>query len=274
MSDNLSAPGVGMPEPERYRQGSVRYKGHTMYRVILLAVALALPAGAANADIPLDQNLSMATWLKKDKRQNRYRRTAPRPQPTASTSATTATTAPTIKKSKEKWVGGPRPNITGAAPATVRFQSGYGQGTIVIDTSRRRLFYVLSSSTAYSYPIAVGRAGFQWTGNKRITNVRNWPDWRPPAEMRRRQPNLPKIMTGGIYNPLGAKALYLGSSLYRIHGTANAQSIGTASSSGCFRMHNKHVVHLAQRAGVGTRVVVLRRLPGNIARSITGNSSG
>ncbi len=239
-----------------------------MRRMILGFAALAVPLSAAHADMPLDQNLSMATWLQKDKRQRGYRRPITSPVPASQAQRQAA--SPQIKKNKEKWVGGPRPSITPAAPSTVRFRSGYGKGTIVIDTSRRRLFYVLGGGRAYSYPIAVGRIGFQWTGTKRITRVRNWPDWRPPAEMRKRKPNLPKIMTGGIYNPLGAKALYLGSSLYRIHGTANAKSIGTASSSGCFRMHNKHVVHLSRIARVGTRVVVVRRLPRSVAQSISG----
>lgn len=232
--------------------------------VALFSTAIAQPAWA---DIELENNMPVEQWSNyRKKKPVQYRRTTP--NSTASTQSTPA------QNNSKKWVGGPQPKITAAAPSTVRFRSKYGKGTIIIDTSRRRLFYVLSGSTAYSYPIAVGRAGFQWTGQKRITNVKNWPTWRPPAEMRKRQPKLPVVMSGGIYNPLGAKALYLGSSLYRIHGTANAKSIGTASSSGCFRMHNKHVVHLAQRAGIGTRVVVLRKLPKSIAASISGEKSG
>ncbi|MCB1509961.1 MAG: L,D-transpeptidase [Hyphomicrobiaceae bacterium] len=178
------------------------------------------------------------------------------------------------RKNKEQWQGGPQPRITPVSPRRVAFNSAYGRGTIVIDTSRRKLFYVLSGSSAYQYPISVGRQGFQWAGTKRITRVQAWPTWRPPAEMRQRQPNLPKVMSGGIYNPLGAKALYLGSTLYRIHGTNNRKSIGQAASSGCFRMLNGHVMHLATIARVGTRVVVLRRLPRNIARSIRSSSEG
>ena len=227
--------------------------------VALFAIAIAQPSWA---EIGLEEHMPLehlSSYGKK--KQKRNSSSTPR--------ATTKKRKPTQQNNK-KWVGGPKPNISGAAPSTIRFRSGYGKGTIIIDTSRRRLFYVLSGSKAYSYPIAVGRAGFQWFGNKRITNVKNWPSWRPPAEMRKRQPKLPVVMSGGIYNPLGAKALYLGSTLYRIHGTANAKSIGTASSSGCFRMHNKHVVHLAKRAGVGTRVVVLRKLPKSISASIKG----
>lgn len=227
------------------------------YRVLfpILACALATPA---YADVNLEDHMPVEVWSNYNKKLRSQRRQKPKPEPT---------TAATPRGSKDKWVGGPRPKIPPMSPATVRFNSGYGKGTIVIDTSRRHLFYVLSSSRAYRYPIAVGRNGFQWSGTKKITAVKNWPDWRPPAEMRKRQPKLPIVMSGGIYNPLGAKALYLGSTLYRIHGTSNAKSIGTASSSGCFRMHNRHVVHLAERAGIGTRVVVLKRLPRRIASS-------
>lgn len=163
--------------------------------------------------------------------------------------------------------GGPRPNIAPVAPPKVAFANSYGAGHIVIDTAGRRLYYVLSSSQAYQYPIAVGRAGFTWTGTEKISREVDWPDWRPPAEMLERKPELPEFMTGGIRNPLGAKALYLGSSLYRIHGTNDAKSIGTAASSGCIRMTNGHVVHLASLAGIGTTVHVLSKLPSNIARA-------
>ncbi len=156
--------------------------------------------------------------------------------------------------------GGPKPYIAPAAPKTVKFSKGYDKGAIVIDTKGRKLYYVLGSGRAYAYPIAVGKSGFSWTGTKKITAKKDWPDWRPPAEMRQRKPELPELMHGGLNNPLGAKALYLGSSLYRIHGTNNAQSIGTASSSGCFRMHNAHVVHLAGLAKVGTTVYVKHKL--------------
>lgn len=164
------------------------------------------------------------------------------------------------RKSKDVLSGGPRPYIQPKRPAVVGFGHTYRKGSIVIDTAGRRLYYVLSKGKAYSYPIAVGKPGFSWSGTKRITGKKNWPDWRPPAEMRQRKPGLPKLMTGGVHNPLGAKALYLGSSLYRIHGTNNLKSIGTASSSGCFRMSNSHVAHLSKIASVGTTVHVKRSL--------------
>jgi lipoprotein-anchoring transpeptidase ErfK/SrfK len=158
--------------------------------------------------------------------------------------------------------GGGQPSIAPSAPPTVNFPNGYGNGTIVIDTAGRALYYVLSSNSAYRYPISVGREGFTWTGTERISRVADWPEWRPPAEMRQRDPNLPELMYGGVNNPLGAKALYLGNSLYRIHGTNDSRTIGYAASSGCFRMMNAHVIHLSMLAGVGTKVMVMNSLPG------------
>ncbi len=164
-------------------------------------------------------------------------------------------------KFPETMSGGPQPSIAASAPPTVNFPNSYGNGSIIIDTSGRALYYILSSTQAYRYPISVGREGFTWTGTEKISRVAAWPDWRPPAEMIERDPNLPKLMYGGLNNPLGAKALYLGNSLYRIHGTNDSRTIGYAASSGCFRMLNAHVVHLAELAGVGTKVVVLNSLP-------------
>lgn len=158
--------------------------------------------------------------------------------------------------------GGPRPKITPAQPRIITLKREETQGTVIIDTRGRRLFYVLLGNRAYVYPISVGRRGFAWTGTKEISRIAAWPSWTPPAEMRRRQPGLPKTMTGGIRNPLGAKALYLGSLLYRIHGINNPKSIGRAASSGCFRMMNKHVVHLATLVEIGTEVRVVARYRG------------
>jgi lipoprotein-anchoring transpeptidase ErfK/SrfK len=162
--------------------------------------------------------------------------------------------------------GGPRPSVSPASPDRTSFPSSYAPGTVVIDTSGRKLYLVQSPNHALVYPISVGRQGFQWTGTERISRMANWPDWNPPAEMRRRQPYLPVRMTGGLYNPLGAKALYLGNTLYRIHGTDNPRTIGRATSSGCFRMTNGHVIDLSRRVGVGTTVVVVNRLSGRTAR--------
>ncbi|MEZ5853738.1 MAG: L,D-transpeptidase [Hyphomicrobiaceae bacterium] len=153
--------------------------------------------------------------------------------------------------------GGPRPELSPRPPQTVSYQSSQPPGTIVIDTAARQLYLIRSNDSAYVYPVSVGKEGFTWAGEEKISRVASWPDWHPPAEMRERNPKLPNKMTGGLWNPLGAKALYLGNSLYRIHGTSDAQSIGRAASSGCFRMHNRHVIDLAQRVGVGTKVVVI-----------------
>jgi lipoprotein-anchoring transpeptidase ErfK/SrfK len=170
------------------------------------------------------------------------------------------------KKGPKTLSGGGKPGISAVAPQTVAF-SGYSAGTIVIDTAGRKLYLVRPGGQAFRYPVAVGRAGFTWSGTKSISRKVSWPDWRPPAEMLARKPHLPEFMEGGIRNPLGAKALYLGSSLYRIHGTNETKSIGTAASSGCFRMTNGHVTHLAGMVGVGTKVVVLKSLGGKYAKA-------
>jgi lipoprotein-anchoring transpeptidase ErfK/SrfK len=124
---------------------------------------------------------------------------------------------------------------------------------------------VLSTTSAYAYPIGVGRQGFSWTGKEKISRIADWPDWYPPADMRKRKPDLPTRMLGGIRNPLGAKAIYLGNTLYRIHGTNEPKSIGKAESSGCFRMLNENVLHLASLVRVGTEVTVVRSLDGKVA---------
>lgn len=158
--------------------------------------------------------------------------------------------------------GGARPDIQPEEPEIVYLERNERPGTVIVDTNGRQLYYVLPGKRAYAYPISVGRQGFTWTGTERISRIKSWPSWTPPPEMRRRQPGLPITVSGGVINPLGAKALYLGNSIYRIHGTNNKRSIGRASSSGCFRMMNKHVVHLATLAKVGTRVRVVRSYSG------------
>lgn len=152
--------------------------------------------------------------------------------------------------------GGEKPEIEGEAPPYAYLEQNEQPGTIIIDTQGRRLYYVLTGGKAYAYPISVGRIGFTWTGTEKISRIATWPTWTPPSDMRRRQPGLPVTVTGGLINPLGARALYLGNSIYRIHGTNNPRSIGRASSSGCFRMMNKHVIHLAGLARTGTKVRV------------------
>ena len=158
--------------------------------------------------------------------------------------------------------GGAKPDIAPEAPPIVYLDKNEPPGTVIVDTTGRHLYYVLPGKRAYSYPISVGREGFEWTGTERISRIASWPSWTPPAEMHKRQPGLPVTVTGGLINPLGAKALYLGSSIYRIHGTNNARTIGRASSSGCFRLTNAHVTHLATLAKVGTSVRVVSSYSG------------
>ena len=167
--------------------------------------------------------------------------------------------------------GGSRPFINAVAPPQIGFNAGYAPGSIIIDTGARRLYYVTSSFSAYAYPIGVGREGFAWTGSEKVSRIQDWPDWYPPAEMRKRKPELPERMFGGLNNPLGAKAIYLGNTLYRIHGTNDPRSIGKAESSGCFRMLNQNVLHLAQLVKIGTPVTVVKSLPRGVA-SATGEA--
>lgn len=141
-------------------------------------------------------------------------------------------------------------------PQVVSYQTSQRPGTIVIDTRERYLYLVEAGGMARRYGVGIGRPGFGWSGTKTITRKAEWPDWRPPAEMLRRRPDLPRFMAGGPQNPLGARAMYLGSSLYRIHGSNEPHTIGTAVSSGCFRMRNEDVTDLYARVRVGTRVVV------------------
>jgi lipoprotein-anchoring transpeptidase ErfK/SrfK len=131
-------------------------------------------------------------------------------------------------------------------------------GTIVVNTAERRLYFVLADGKAVRYGVGVGRPGFDWAGAHSITRKAEWPSWTPPSQMLKRRPDLPRHMAGGPDNPLGARALYLGSTLYRIHGSNEPETIGQAVSSGCIRMLNEDVVDLYDRAKVGTRVVVAR----------------
>jgi lipoprotein-anchoring transpeptidase ErfK/SrfK len=163
--------------------------------------------------------------------------------------------------------GGARPDIKPAEPPIVYFDQNEEPGSIIIDTQGRKLFFVLPGKKAYQYPISVGRDGFTWSGTERISRIAEWPSWTPPPEMHKRQPGLPITVSGGLRNPQGARALYLGSTIYRIHGTNNDRTVGRASSSGCFRLTNEHVVHLAGIAKVGTKVRVLQAYAGGVSES-------
>ncbi len=139
---------------------------------------------------------------------------------------------------------------------TVNFSGQHAPGTIYINTAERRLYLVTGNGQAIAYGIGVGRDGFRWSGTHRITAKKEWPSWTPPAQMLRRRPDLPRHMVGGPDNPLGARAMYLGSTLYRIHGSNEPETIGQAVSSGCFRMTNDDVKDLYSRVSVGTPVIV------------------
>jgi len=146
---------------------------------------------------------------------------------------------------------------TGLGRTTVRYDSKYAPGTIVINTTERRLYLVQGGGSALRWGIGVGRAGFQWKGTHKITAKKEFPDWTPPPEMIARQKDVPRHMKGGDPdNPLGTHAMYLGSTLYRIHGSNDPDSVGEAESSGCFRMRNVDIVDLYARVPVGTTVVV------------------
>jgi lipoprotein-anchoring transpeptidase ErfK/SrfK len=139
----------------------------------------------------------------------------------------------------------------------VSYSTREAPGTVIIDTPNTYLYYVLGGGQAIRYGIGVGREGFTWSGVQSVTKKAEWPDWTPPAEMIARQPYLPRYMAGGPGNPLGARAMYLGGTVYRIHGTNVPGSIGTHVSSGCIRLTNADVSDLYSRVNVGTRVIIL-----------------
>ncbi len=178
---------------------------------------------------------------------------APAAAPRVETAAFGAQTAPAAT---------PRLSVQrGLDPAFVRqevdYDSKYPAGTIIVHTPSRYLYLVLGNGRALRYGIGVGRPGFEWAGEKRVTRKAEWPDWTPPPEMLKRRPDLPRHMAGGPENPLGARALYLGSSLYRIHGTNEPYTIGHNVSSGCIRMMNEDVIDLYDKVPVGARVIVM-----------------
>ena len=139
----------------------------------------------------------------------------------------------------------------------VPYRTEQAAGTLVVNTGEKFLYLVLGKGKALRYGIGTARDGFEWSGTHKITRKAEWPGWTPPAEMRKRQPGLPAHMEGGINNPLGARALYIGSTLYRIHGTNEPWSIGTNVSSGCIRMVNDDVIDLYSRVKIGAKVIVL-----------------
>jgi lipoprotein-anchoring transpeptidase ErfK/SrfK len=157
--------------------------------------------------------------------------------------------------------------------AVVAFGTTEAPGTIIIDTGNTTLYYVLGQGRAIRYGVGVGRDGFTWSGVQTISRKAEWPDWHPPSEMIARQPYLPRFMAGGPGNPLGARAMYLGSSQYRIHGTNDPSTIGKFVSSGCIRLTNEDVIDLFSRVDVGTKVVVLPKNAPVMARGGDGRTS-
>jgi lipoprotein-anchoring transpeptidase ErfK/SrfK len=152
-------------------------------------------------------------------------------------------------------------NDAGLAPhlqrQVVTYPTKVAAGTIIVDTAQTYLYYVLGDGKAIRYGIGVGRDGFTWSGSQVVTRMAEWPDWTPPQEMIARQPSLPRWMAGGKGNPLGARAIYLGDTIYRIHGTNLPETIGKRMSSGCIRMLNADVIDLYNRVKVGTNTIVL-----------------
>jgi lipoprotein-anchoring transpeptidase ErfK/SrfK len=155
--------------------------------------------------------------------------------------------------------------------ALVDYRSKEPAGTIIIDTQNTHLYLVLGNGKAMRYGIGVGREGFTWSGAEKVSKMAEWPDWNPPTEMIERQPYLPRFMAGGEGNPLGARALYLGKTLYRIHGTNQPSTIGSFVSSGCIRLTNEDIMDLYTRVKVGTRVVVL---PGRAPATASATPAG
>jgi lipoprotein-anchoring transpeptidase ErfK/SrfK len=168
--------------------------------------------------------------------------------------------------------GAPDPAATGLEPDLrrqfVSYRTQAAAGTIVIDVANTFLYYVLGDGTAIRYGIGVGRDGFGWAGAETVTRKAEWPDWTPPQEMIARQPYLPRWMAGGEGNPLGARAMYLGNTVYRIHGTNMPETIGHKVSSGCIRMLNADVIDLYSRVAIGTKILVLPN-QSNLARAAT-----
>lgn len=178
------------------------------------------------------------------------------------TSFAPAVSARVYDPSTGVWIDGDslptRPRAGGSAikKEVVSYSTNHKPGTIVIETGERRLYLVLEDGKAMKYGIGVGRDGFTWSGTHRITRKAEWPGWTPPPAMRKRVPDLPAYMPGGPDNPLGARALYIGSTLYRVHGTSEPWSIGQAVSSGCIRLTNDDVTDLYERVKVGALIVV------------------
>jgi lipoprotein-anchoring transpeptidase ErfK/SrfK len=173
-------------------------------------------------------------------------------------SAARAEIDPLTRQPLVQYVDPAKAQATAIPREVVDYPTKHRPGTIVIDSAERRLYFVMADGKAMRYGVGVGRPGFDWAGTQTISRKQEWPTWTPPASMLKRRPDLPRFMAGGPDNPMGARALYLGSTLYRIHGSNEPETIGQAVSSGCIRMLNEDVIDLYERVRVGTRVVVAR----------------
>lgn len=183
------------------------------------------------------------------------------PGTTASTDPSRGATLAALPPEDQPEIGAPKELPAHLKRQEVYYETKEPAGTIVVDTANTHLYFVLGGNRAIRYGVRVGREGFTWSGVQKITRKAEWPDWHPPPEMIERQPYLPRFMAGGDGNPLGARALYLGSTIYRIHGTNQPSTIGKFVSSGCVGMLNEDVTDLFERVKVGTRVVVLPGKP-------------
>jgi lipoprotein-anchoring transpeptidase ErfK/SrfK len=177
--------------------------------------------------------------------------------PAASGDAVPGTSVMTLPPEDQPETGAPKELPENLKKQLVEYQTQQPAGTIIVDTPHTYLYLVLGHGKALRYGIGVGREGFTWAGTERVSRMKEWPDWFPPPEMIERQPYLPRMMAGGPGNPLGARALYLGHTLYRIHGTNQPSTIGQTVSSGCIRLLNADIEDLFSRVQVGSRVVVL-----------------
>jgi lipoprotein-anchoring transpeptidase ErfK/SrfK len=188
----------------------------------------------------------------------------------ASADAVAGTSVMTLPPEDQPETGSPKDLPANLKKQLVDYTTREPAGTIIVDTPNTYLYLVLGHGKALRYGIGVGREGFTWAGTERVSRMKEWPDWFPPAEMIERQPYLPRMMAGGPGNPLGARALYLGHTLYRIHGTNQPSTIGQTVSSGCIRLLNEDIEDLYSRVQVGSRVVVL---PGRAPETVASTGS-
>ena len=171
-------------------------------------------------------------------------------------SAARAEIDPLTRQPLVQYVDPAKAQATAIPREIVDYPTKQRPGTIVIDSAERRLYFVMADGKAMRYGVGVGRPGFDWAGTQTISRKQEWPTWTPPASMLKRRPDLPRFMAGGPDNPMGARALYLGSTVFRIHGTNQPETIGQAISSGCFRLANGDIADLYDRVPVGTKVII------------------